>query len=97
MEISDLEPIDGGWHVKIRDDGQYCIDILPMLYSFRVVLSVVSPGPHMFIEHGWCYFGHGSTDTGRPRTMEGALLKAVLAAQVWDGHGAPLGFDKQAC
>lgn len=87
--MNELTPIDGGWCIKVRDDGEYCIDVMQMLFSYRVVLSI-HPG-HMFIEHGWCYFAQGQ------RTMPQALMAAVLAANVWDGYGAPMGYDKQAC
>ncbi len=80
-------PIDCGWHIKMRDDGEACIDVLQMLYNYRIVLS--SPN-HMTHEHGWCYFGHGG------KTMEDARLAAFAAAMVWDGYGSPPGFDKQA-
>lgn len=85
--------ITGGWHVKDLDGGR-CVDVLAMMYNYRVVLS--SPD-HLFIDHGWCYFGHGTYPDGVPRTMVGALTAAMLAAMVWDGVGAPVGFDKQAC
>lgn len=85
-----MTPIDGGWCIKVRDDGKACIDVMMMLYSYRVVLSI-HPG-HLFIEHGWCYFGHGPG-----RSMAAAKLAAVAAAQAWDGYDAPVGFDKQAC
>lgn len=84
--------IVGGWHIKTRDDGM-CIDVLRMLYNYRVVLS--HPG-HLQIEHGWCYYGHGTNAAGQPRTMHTAMLAALLAANAWDGYGAPAGFDKQA-
>lgn len=87
--MNDVQPIDGGWHVKVREDGECCIDVLRMLYSYRVVLTL-HPG-HAFIEHGWCYFAQDR------RTMPQALAAAVLAAQAWDGYGAPVGYDKQAC
>lgn len=85
-------PIDGGWHIKTRDDGKYCVDIMQMTYNFRIVLSHPD---HMMYEHGWCYFGHGEYPSGVPRTMGTALLAAVAAAEAWDGYGSPPGFDKQ--
>lgn len=87
--------IEGGWHVKVRDDGECCIDVMQMLFSYRIVLTL-HPG-HEFIEHGWCFFGHGVDDTGRPRTMAAARLAAFAAALAWDGYGSPTGYDKQAC
>lgn len=90
-----MDPIDGGWHVKVRDDGQYCIDIFKMAYNYRIVLSPTEP-PHMLVEHGWCYYGHGFDEFGTQRTMQRAFLAATTAARVWDGYGVPLGFDKQA-
>lgn len=91
-----LTPIDGGWHVKVRDDGLYCIDIMEMLVNYRIVISPVD-SDHQIYAHGWCYFGHGVDETGAVRTMPTAYLAAVAAAMVWDGYGSPPGFDKQAC
>lgn len=85
-----MEEIDGGWHIKTRDDGQYCIDVLQMFYSYRVVLSPTAL-KHMTVEHGWCYFAQ------QKRSMPQAMLAAIAAAEAWDGYGAPAGFDKQAC
>lgn len=93
-DIAAFETIPGGWHIKTRDDGERCIDVMQMIYNYRIVLSY--PG-HRVIEHGWCYFGHGEDADGRPRTMGAALLAAVSAALVWDGYGEPVGYDKQAC
>jgi hypothetical protein len=92
-----MEPILGGFHIKSRDDGLFCIDVMQMLYNYRVVLSHANPVPHQQIQHGWCYYGHGVDGEGLPRSMPQALLRAVTAAEVWDGYGAPVGFDKQAC
>lgn len=77
-----LVRIDGGFHVKALDD-QRCVDVMRMLFNWRVV---VSDRDHQFIEHAWCYFGTG-VDT---------FTAAVLAAHAWDGTGSPAGFDKQA-
>ena len=91
-------PIDGGWHIKDLSDGN-CIDVLQMIYNYRVVLSDsgYDGTPHMGVVHGWCYFGHGQDEDGKPRNMTTALVAAMLAAQAWDGEGSPAGYDKQAC
>lgn len=86
--------IDGGWHIKTRDDGKYCIDVMKMAYNYRIVLSRPDHTTYM---HGWCYFGHGTRDNGTQRTMQSALLAAIAAAEAWDGYGHPVGYDKQAC
>lgn len=93
----ELTLIDGGYHVKDLGNG-CCIDILRMLFNYRVVLSEDYNGePHGGIRHGFCYFGHGEDSAGQPRSMEQALLRAVLAATLWDGSGVPLDYDKQVC
>jgi hypothetical protein len=96
FDLSAVQQIDGGWHVKVRDDGEFCIDVMQMLYSYRIVISPTEP-QHMLIEHGWCYFGHGVDAEQKPRSMHGAMLAAMTAACAWDGYGVPPGFDKQAC
>lgn len=85
-----------GWCVKTRADQRFCIDVLPMLYNYRIVLSPRCPQPHLTYSHGWCYFGHGYTSSGAPRTMRTAAVAAILAAAAWDGYGEPAGYDKQA-
>ena len=97
--ILDLHPTplaDGGWCVKIRADQQFCIDVLPMMYNYRVVLSPITSSRHQTYAHGWCYFGHGVTEDGVPRTMRSAKAAALMAAAAWDGYGHPPGYDKQA-
>lgn len=84
-------PIDGGWHIKDLGGGR-CVDVMKMLFNYRIVTS---GNGHVFAEHGWCYFGHG-VDDGKLRTMQTALVAAVLAAAAWNGVGSPDGYDKQA-
>lgn len=85
--------IRGGYHVKTLPDGR-CVDVLKMLYNWRLV---VSEPTHRFVASGWCYFGHGEDSEGRVRTMDSAMLAAMLAAKAWDGRGEPPGYDKRAC
>lgn len=72
--VADLTPIDGG----------YCVDVLRMVYNWRlVVTSRPADEPqhgHCGIIAGWCYFGHGHSEDGRARTMASAHLAAVTAA-----------------
>lgn len=93
METPDevVTPIDGGYHIKVRDDG-LCIDVLQMLYNWRIVLSRPD---HVTYLHAWCYFGHGVDDSGKPKNMETALVAAMMAAKAWDGCGDPPGHDKK--
>lgn len=85
--MRDLEPIDGGFHVRDCDGGHRCIDVLRMVYNWRVVRS---DRAHQGIDAAFCYFGHSGT------SMEQAFVNAVLAAQAWDGVGEPAGYDKRA-
>lgn len=91
--VKNAVPIVGGWHIKDLDDG-HCVDVMKMAYNYRLVLSQTG---HMLYDHGWCYFGHGEDENGLPRTMSGALLRAMAAAITYDGTGNPDGYDKQAC
>lgn len=98
-EIAELvnQEIDGGYHIKDRDDGRYCIDVIKMMYNWRIVRTVKDGAPdHMFIDSGWCMFGHGVDSSGNERTMETAKRKAIMIALVWDGYGDPPLFDKKA-
>lgn len=69
--LAGLTPIDGGWHVKDLPNGR-CVDVLPMIYNYRVVRS---DQHHTGYDRGWCYQGTG------PAT----LLTATTAALAWDG------------
>jgi len=92
---SDPVPIEGGYCVKRFPDGR-CVDVLRMAFNWRLVLSAADPGPHLAMDAGWCYFGHGTTPHGIPRRMSSAFLAAMAAANVWDGTGEPPGYDKRA-
>lgn len=96
-----VEPvqIEGGWHVKDCPDGEHCIDVIQMLYGWRLMLGDARPGrrKHWSIDGAWCYFGAGDDPvTGLPRTMGQAFVNAMLAAAAWDGVGEPEGYDKVA-
>lgn len=88
----------GGYCVKRLDDER-CVDLMRMLLNWRIVVTYRPDDPrwpHEFMEHGWCYFGHGVDEQGHPRTMPAAYLRALAAIELWDGTGGPPDFDKQA-
>ncbi|MEB3023425.1 MULTISPECIES: hypothetical protein [Mycolicibacter] len=92
--------IDGGWCIKILPDKSACIDVLKMLYNYRIVLAP-RRGQDLHVHpetysRGYCYFGHGVNAAGQPRSMENAFFAAMAAAAVWDGTGDPPGYDKRA-
>lgn len=89
-KVGETYPILGGWHVKVRDDGLYCIDVMAMAFNFRVVLAPIYPSEHQTYVKGFCYFGHSGV------TMYQARLNAMTAALAWDGYGEPAGYDKRA-
>lgn len=96
---ADLTAIDGGWCVKVLPHGSACVDVLKMLFNYRVVISPRMAGRSEHPEsysRGYCYFGHGHDGEGQQRSMPGAFLSALAAARVWDGVGDPQGFDKRA-
>lgn len=95
MNMSTTNPIEGGYCVKRLPDGR-CIDVLRMAFNWRVVLTAATSEPHQLLDAGFCYFGHGETPEGVPRTMHSAFLAAMAAARVWDGTGEPPGYDKRA-
>jgi hypothetical protein len=83
--VENLTPIDGGYRVKLSDDGRHHIDMLRMIFNWRVVTTPVDMP--LVYDRGWCYFGTGDQ----------SFRKALLAALVWDGADdtAPAGYDKQ--
>lgn len=87
--------IYGGYHVKNIGGGR-CIDVMRQLYNWRLVIGPSDHDPYGCYEHGWCYFGHGTDANGHPRDMATAFLAAIAAAEVWDGHDTPPGYDKEA-
>lgn len=71
---------------RIKETGGHYIDVMPMLYNWRIVISrTESPGVPI---RGWCYQGTG---------LDG-FVPAVLAAIAWDGSDdtEPPGYFKRA-
>ncbi len=68
-----LTPIDGGWRIKTTVDGRYHVDVMAMMFGYRVVRTPVV-APYYYDRH-WCYVTTGPV----------TLLLAVLAANAWDG------------
>ncbi|MFZ2529762.1 MAG: hypothetical protein WAX14_19240 [Rhodococcus sp. (in: high G+C Gram-positive bacteria)] len=93
-----LEDIDGGWCIKTDPDGTFCIDVVKMMFNYRVLKSPIDRdgSKHLRYDSGYCYFGHGVDSAGNPRTMHTAYHAAMAAAIVWDGTGHPPGYDKRA-
>ena len=83
MIAIELTPIDGGVRIKATD--AYHIDVLTMLYNFRIV-TTPKAAPLVW-DRGWCYFGND----------EATFVRAVLAALAWDGSddSEPAGYDKR--
>lgn len=82
----ELAPIEGGFHVKPAAVEGLCIDVMRMIFNWRVVRS---DHTHWFMDRGWCYQG-----TGRA-----TFLRALGAAIAWDGadNTQPTGWIKRAC
>ncbi|MBM4574874.1 hypothetical protein GS896_25205 [Rhodococcus hoagii] len=93
-----IERIDGGWCIKISPDGTFCIDVVKMMFNYRILKSRIGSdgSKHTLCDAGYCYFGHGVDDSGAPRTMNTAYHAAIAAAIAWNGEGHPPGYDKQA-
>ncbi|WP_420879028.1 hypothetical protein [Rhodococcus sp. (in: high G+C Gram-positive bacteria)] len=93
-----IEEIDGGWCIKTSPDGAFCIDVIRMMFNYRVLKSRIDRdgSKHRECESGYCYFGHGVDASGSPRTMNTAYHAAMAAAIAWDGVGHPPGYDKKA-
>ena len=96
--IPNLTAVRGGFIVKDAADGEHRIDVMQMMYGWRLCL-VPKPEEGLdarTIDAAWCYFGAGTDEDGYQRNMGQAFLNAVLAAQAWDGYGEPTGFNKVA-
>lgn len=81
----ELTPIDGGFHIKPAATPGLCIDVMRMLFNWRIVRS---DDMHAFgYDRGWCYAGTG-LDT---------FLRAVGEAAAWDGADdtSPEGWIKE--
>ncbi|WP_137726377.1 hypothetical protein [Prescottella subtropica] len=93
-----IEEIAGGWCIKTSHDGTFCIDVVKMMFNYRILKSRISRdgSRHVECDSGYCYFGHGVDAGGHPRTMHTAYHAAMAAAIAWDGHGHPPGYDKKA-
>lgn len=79
-----LTEIDGGWRVKVNDAGTHYIDVLTMMFNYRVALTPIDL-PYEYVRH-WCYAGRDP----------GTLLIAAAAALAWDGalDTEPVGWNK---
>lgn len=84
-----IHPIDGGYRCKTTENGLYYIDVVEMIYSWRVVRTPVAM-PEVY-DRGYCYFGFKEGTT-----KDIALMLALAAAVTWDGADDthPVGFDK---
>ena len=82
-ELAGLERIDGGWRVKTSDNGKHYLDLLRMIYNWRLAMTPVAMPST--VDRSWCYFGHGEDDEGNPRNMRTAFATALAAALMWDG------------
>lgn len=92
-----LTPIDGGFHVRDRADGNACIDVMQMLDGWRIVRSTKGEDvpEHTTLEGGWDFFGTGlDPKTGVQRSMFNAQMRATMVAVVWDGYEEPSMYDR---
>jgi hypothetical protein len=82
--VRTLIPIDGGWRVKTNVAGTHYIDVLAMMFNFRIVETPVDCP--LVYDRYWCYEGRGA----------GSFVRTVLAAQTWDGapDTEPEGWNK---
>lgn len=78
------QPIDGGWRIKTNDAGTHYIDILGMIFNYRIALTPIAQP--LETDRHWCYAGRG-IDT---------LLRVFAAAYAWDGNPdtEPEGWNK---
>lgn len=85
-----FEIIDGGIRLKTTEDQKYYIDVIEMIYSWRLVRTpVVEP---MTYDRGFCYFGFKEG-----MTKHAAFMTACLAGVLWDGADdtEPACYDKK--
>jgi hypothetical protein len=79
-----LTVIDGGWRIKTNDAGTHYIDVLSMLFNYRICTT---PIRSLYLtDRHWCYAGKGGD----------VFLRCVLAASAWDGADdtEPVGWNK---
>lgn len=84
-----LTVLEGGYRVKEAVSGTHWIDLLFMLYDWRIVTTLKSPViQDSGWDRGWCYAGAG---------LRG-FIPAALAAIAWDGADdtEPAGYIKRA-
>ena len=85
--IGDGYRVIGDGYCVHRPDSEHCVDVLRMIWNWRVVLTARKDGdPHLTHERGYCYFGLDYP----------VFLRALKAARAWDGQGDPEGYDKRA-
>jgi hypothetical protein len=76
----------GQHRIRIKTVGDYHIEIIPMIYNWRLHTIRVDADPWEWSSRHWCYEGRDKQ----------ALVAAVLAAQAWDGADdtEPVGWIK---
>jgi hypothetical protein len=70
---ADITTIDGGWRIKENPAGTHYVDVLHMLFNFRIVLTP-KDDPSFYVRH-WCYSGNNFP----------SLMRTIAAAIAWDG------------
>lgn len=66
-------PIEGGLRIHGNPAGTHWVDVLEMLYNYRIALTLKAV-PCLYVAH-WCYAGKSRAN----------LWRTVLAAVAWDG------------
>lgn len=82
--MSTVETTESGIRVKVSDDGQHYIDVMTMMFNYRIVTTRVDM-PEVY-DRFWCYVGKDQQ----------TLLRATAAALTWSGDDdtEPEGWDK---
>lgn len=77
-------PIEGGLRIHDNPAGTHWVDVLAMLYNYRIALT--PKAAPFLIETYWCYAGKSRAD----------LMRTVAAAMEWDGAVGtdPVGWNK---
>lgn len=81
VEWLDEPEVDGYGRVTIGRWGGYCIDIVPMIFNDRLVMTPVAT-PDVY-DHGWCY-------------PQGAAAVAAALAWDPATEAEPVGYLKRA-
>lgn len=86
LPVAFYDPVNQMMRTRVKTVGAYHIEVIPMMYNWRLHTLLVDGEPYDWSVRFWCYEGRSHS----------ALVAAVCAAMIWDGADdtEPVGWIK---